>query len=79
MLSNFINQFPYSDFHEMNMDWIIREVKRLAMVMHSFEAANSISYEGIWNITHQYQAWSIVLDAETGYLMISTVPVPTGI
>ena len=22
-------QFPYSNFHEMNMDWIIAEVRRL--------------------------------------------------
>ena len=23
----FINQFPYSDFHEMNLDWLIRQTK----------------------------------------------------
>ena len=75
----FINQFPYSDFHEMNLDWIIKKIKELAASMNDFEAANSVSYEGIWNITHQYTAWSVVLDAETGYLMISKVPVPSGI
>ena len=75
----FINQFPYIDSHELNLDWIIKTVKNLAASMKDFEAANSVSYEGIWNITHQYTAWSVVLDAETGYLMISKVPVPTGI
>jgi len=75
----FINQFPYSDFHEMNLDWIIKKMKEIAASMNDFEAANSVSYEGIWNITHQYTPWSVVLDAETGYLMISKVPVPAGI
>lgn len=23
----FINQFPYSDFHELNLDWVIKQVK----------------------------------------------------
>ena len=75
----FINQFPYSDLHAMNLDWIIKEMKNLAYKMHDFEAANSVSYEGVWNITHQYSPWSVVLDAETGYLMISKVPVPSGV
>lgn len=26
---NFINQFPYSDFHELNLDWIIKKTKEL--------------------------------------------------
>ena len=25
----FINQFPYSDFHELNLDWIIKKTKEL--------------------------------------------------
>ena len=76
---NFINQFPYMDSHEMNMDWIIKTVKSLFMAMQNFEAANTVDYLGIWNITHQYTPWSVVLDNETGYLMISTKPVPAGI
>lgn len=24
---DFINQFPYSDFHEMNLDWLIKQTK----------------------------------------------------
>ena len=26
---SFINQFPYSDFHELNLDWIIKKTKEL--------------------------------------------------
>ena len=25
----FINQFPYSDFHELNLDWVIKKTKEL--------------------------------------------------
>lgn len=28
-MSNFINQFPYSDFHELNLDWLISKTKEL--------------------------------------------------
>ena len=26
-MSDFINQFPYSDFHELNIDWLIKRTK----------------------------------------------------
>lgn len=26
---SFINQFPYSDFHELNIDWLLNETKKL--------------------------------------------------
>ena len=26
-MSNFTNQFPYSDFHELNLDWLIKITK----------------------------------------------------
>lgn len=29
----FINQFPYSDFHELNLDWIIKKTKNLSSQM----------------------------------------------
>ena len=27
--NDFINQFPYSDFHELNLDWLIKKTKEL--------------------------------------------------
>lgn len=29
MAFGFIHKFPYSNFHELNLDWIISEVKKL--------------------------------------------------
>ena len=29
----FINQFPYADFHELNLDWLIKETKNLRTTM----------------------------------------------
>ena len=33
----FINQFPYSDFHELNLDWLIKETKDLITRMKTLE------------------------------------------
>lgn len=78
-MSNFLSQFPYSDFHEMNLDWILKRIKELAAEMNDFEAANTVEYLGIWDITKQYQKWSIVLDTQSGYLKIAKEIVPAGI
>lgn len=31
--NGFINQFPYADFHELNLDWLIKETKDLKVTM----------------------------------------------
>ena len=31
--NGFINQFPYADFHELNLDWLIKETKDLRVTM----------------------------------------------
>ena len=76
-MSDFINQFPYSDFHELNLDWIIKEVKRLNSEMNTFKGINSIEYLGAWNIAEQYSPWSIVSTSESAYMSIK--PVPAGV
>ena len=30
MAVNFINKYPYTDFHELNLDWIIKELSKKA-------------------------------------------------
>lgn len=75
----FINQFPYMDAHEMNLDWIIKTVKNLFVEMQEYEAVNHVEYKGFWNITNQYPKWSIVYNESTGDMMISIQIVPKGI
>lgn len=28
-----VNQFPYTNFHELNLDWILAEIKRLREIV----------------------------------------------
>lgn len=37
MANDFINQFPYTDFHELNLDWLIKETKRLRSQMDTIQ------------------------------------------
>ena len=76
---SFINQFPYSDFHELNLDWIIRTVKALESEMKDFKVINQMTFEGTWDITKQYKPYSIVFDYDSGYSYLSKRPVPAGV
>lgn len=78
-MGNFINQFPYSDFHEMNLDWILKTVKGLSDEMQSFISVNKVEYVGVWDITRQYEKNKMVIDIASGYMMLSIQPVPAGI
>lgn len=70
--------FPYTNFHELNLNWIIMTVKELN---DKFDAAISakisIADPVEWNITKQYPELTIVIDDNSAYL--SMQPVPAGI
>lgn len=72
--NSFISQFPYSDIHELNLDWIIKAMKQLATEMNEFEAVNTVEFKGQWNIASQYAKWSIVTDNNSTYCAIDIVP-----
>lgn len=71
------NQFPYSNFHELNLDWILNQIRKLHTDWDEFKAINAITFRGVWSIDKQYPAWSIVTDGNKGY--VSLKPVPAGI
>lgn len=71
------NKYPYTDFHEINLDWIIREIKKLHQSYDDFKAVNTITNAGAWDITKQYSPWTVVSDNNAGY--ISLKPVPVGV
>lgn len=73
----FIDKYPYTDFHELNLDWVLRKIRELGIRMDDFEAINEITFSGAWNITSQYPAWTVVTDNNLGYISIK--PVPAGI
>ena len=70
----FINQFPYMDCHEMNLDWIIKTVKLLNEKVDTYTILNQITYQGRWSITKQYTKWSIVFYNGIAYLSLQPVP-----
>ena len=72
-----VHFYPYSDAHELNLDWILKKMKELDQSMTDFEAMNKITFSGEWDITEQYPAWTIVNNNGTGYISIQ--PVPKGI
>lgn len=75
----FWNKYPYSDFHEMNLDWIINQMKTLNEDWDEFKALNTITAGGEWDITKSYPSWCIVNTngGRDGYISIQ--PVPAGI
>lgn len=80
-MNDFINHYPYSDLHELNLDWIIETVKKLDVKMDEFEAINKIKFADPieWNITTQYAPFTIVTDLETNSTYLSVKAVPAGI
>lgn len=75
----FWNKYPYTNFHELNLDWILQTIKEMDESLSEFEALNKITFDGEWDITKQYPAWCIVNwnNGQEGYISIK--PVPAGV
>ena len=76
-----MNIFPYSNFHELNLDWVIDELKKTNGNLVDFIKINTIKYADPlqWDITKQYEANTVVVDKSSGYAYLSSRPVPTGV
>lgn len=81
LLDLFVFKYNRTDFHELNLDWIISDVKTLAETLNNFVALNSIKFADPiqWNISKQYEAITIVVDPATGTAYLSSQPVPSGV
>lgn len=77
MINLFEHLYPYTDFHELNLDWVIKRIIELTNTMNQFEALNTVTFKGVWDITKAYPKWSIVTYNNGAYL--STDIVPAGI
>lgn len=75
------NKYPYTDFHEINLDWVLSEIKKLEYELTNFVKLNTIKYANpiLWDITKQYEANTVVIDGHTGNAYLSTNPVPVGV
>lgn len=70
-------RYPYTDIHELNLDWLLTKMKELKIDFDEFKVVNQISFSGAWDITKNYPAWTIVSDNNIGYVSIQ--PVPAGV
>lgn len=71
----FFRNFPYTNFHEMNLDWLLEEMEKLKLYVEQYTAINKVEYGGIWDITKQYPRWTIVSNGDTTWLSLQPVPV----
>ena len=73
--------YPYTNFHDLNLDWVIELLKKFETELTQFEALNTIKYANPfqWDITRQYAQDTLVIDPETGTTYLSVQPVPQGV
>lgn len=75
MSENFFDKYPYTDFHELNLDWIIKTVKDTEKKVDDFTVFNTLTWAGKWDASKSYVRWSIVQDPDgNGYISIHPVP-----
>lgn len=72
--------FPYTNFHDLNLDWVVQELEKLSADVRDFISINAIKYANPiqWDITKQYEKNTVVLDKD-GNAYLSVQPVPAGV
>lgn len=76
----FTNEYPYTDFHELNLSWIIATINLLKKTMEEFVNMNVITFADPieFDITQQY-AKSVIVVGSNGNAYMAKQPVPAGI
>ena len=77
---NPIHKAPYTNFHDLNLDWIIEVLNEFNTKLTNFVSLATIKYADPiqWDITSQYEANTVVVDSN-GNAYLSVQPVPSGV
>lgn len=77
---NPIHRAPYTNFHDLNLDWIMEALNEFNTKLTNFVSLATIKYANPiqWNITSQYEANTVVVDSN-GNAYLSVKPVPSGV
>ena len=80
MSINPIHRAPYTNFHDLNLDWIIEVLNEFNTKLTNFVSLATIKYADPiqWDITSQYEANTVVVDSK-GNAYLSVQPVPSGV
>ena len=75
-----IHKAPYTNFHDLNLDWIIDTLNDFNDRITNFVSLATIKYADPiqWDITSQYEANTVVVDS-AGNAYLSVQPVPSGV
>lgn len=74
---NVVDNWPHTNLHNINLDWIIEEVKKLGNKMDTLEGyfpRISTWNNGEWDIDHDYQPNEIVTNGNDIYMAKTNVP-----
>ena len=80
MSINPIHRAPYTNFHDLNLDWIMDKLNEFNTKLTNFISLATIKYANPiqWDITSQYEANTVVVDSN-GNAYLSVKPVPSGV
>ena len=67
-------QFPYTNLHELNLDWIINEIKKLGEAISQTDFAIKYADPFQWDINTAYDKYTLVQSGYFYYLSMRDVP-----
>ena len=75
-----IHKAPYTNFHDLNLDWIMEVLNEFNTKLTNFVSLATIKYADPiqWDITRQYETNTVVVDSN-GNAYLSVQPVPSGV